>query len=503
MAARLGFARMLVLFLGTLFLFLALLRLEEAREGLSVTHEMLGATPVTIHRPEGDVAPAPAIVIAHGFAGSRPLMRSFAETLGRAGYVTLSFDYLGHGAHPDPMTGDVTDAAGTTRALALQTATMVEAARALPGTDGHVALLGHSMATDILMRVARDDPEIAATVAVSMFSEVPTGESPRNLRIIVGEWETPLVAEAERIVALATGGPAAEGAIYGDPAAGTARGHVVAGNVEHVGVLYDPEALIAARDWFDLVFARDGGEGVALRGVWIVVALVSAVALGWPLARFLPRLAEPRAGLSGGRFWAAAIGPAVLTPLILWPLPTGFLPVLIADYLALHFGLFGVLTLLAMLALGHRPRLGRAPLALLAGLGAALWTTGALALLLDAQVAAFVPGGERVTLLAAILAGTLAWGLADAALSAGAQVRGAGLWTKVLLLASLGGAVALDLSGLFFLLIILPVIVIFLAVHGLFARWIGGQTGHPAAAGVATGIALAWALAVTFPRVAV
>jgi len=59
--------------------------------------------------------------------------------------------------------------------------------------------------------------------------------------------------------------------------------------------------------------------------------------------------------------------------------------------------------------------------------------------------------------------------------------------------------VALDLSGLFFVIIILPVIVLFFALFGTMAGWVGRRTGLPAAAGMGLGLVLAWALGVTFP----
>jgi energy-coupling factor transporter transmembrane protein EcfT len=65
----------------------------------------------------------------------------------------------------------------------------------------------------------------------------------------------------------------------------------------------------------------------------------------------------------------------------------------------------------------------------------------------------------------------------------------------------LGIAVALDLEGLFFLLIIAPVIVLFFFVHGAMGRAFGKRAG-PLLAGIALGIILAWALGVSFPMFA-
>jgi hypothetical protein len=55
---------------------------------------------------------------------------------------------------------------------------------------------------------------------------------------------------------------------------------------------------------------------------------------------------------------------------------------------------------------------------------------------------------------------------------------------------------------LFFLAMIVPVIVPFFLVYGLLSRWIYNSTGHPLIAGVASALAFAWAIGVTFPLIA-
>jgi hypothetical protein len=62
-------------------------------------------------------------------------------------------------------------------------------------------------------------------------------------------------------------------------------------------------------------------------------------------------------------------------------------------------------------------------------------------------------------------------------------------------------AAGLDIEQLFFLFIIVPVMVLFFVVFGLFSRWSYKATGHPAVAGVANALIFAWAIAVTFPMV--
>jgi glucose-6-phosphate-specific signal transduction histidine kinase len=79
----------------------------------------------------------------------------------------------------------------------------------------------------------------------------------------------------------------------------------------------------------------------------------------------------------------------------------------------------------------------------------------------------------------------------------------AALWRRVvargMFLISLGVAVALDFERLFFLVIILPVIVLFYLSFGMMGRFLGRRTGSVVAVGLGLGLILGWALGVTFP----
>ena len=139
-----------------------------------------------------------------GFAGSQQLMQPFAETLARNGYIAVTFDFLGHGRNPDPIRGDITQGETVTAELLGELGDVAAYARTLPGSDGRLAVLGHSMASDIVVRFAQAHAEVQATVAVSVFSPVATATAPRNLLVIVGALEPSMLRnEGQRIVNLA------------------------------------------------------------------------------------------------------------------------------------------------------------------------------------------------------------------------------------------------------------------------------------------------------------
>ena len=560
-------------------------QLESTTAGLSITRTTVGETPVTVFRPK-NTEPAPVVVIAHGFAGSQQLMQPFAATLARNGFIAVTFDCLGHGHNPQPMTGDVTKVKeGPTPALVREFGKVAAFAQGLPGNDGRIAVLGHSMASDIVIRYAQAHPEVAATVAVSMFSPVVTPTSPRNLAVIVGDNEPgKLKDEGRRVVSMVSGGTPDIGVTYGSFADGTARRVSFSPGVEHIGVLYSPESMAQARDWLDTVFGRNGNGYLDERGPALGLLFFGLTLLGWPLAATLPRVSVPPtgAGLRWRKLLPVAVAPAILTPLILWKMPTNFLPILLGDYITMHFALYGLLTLTGLWLVSRgAPKKAKAPpqpayavatwaetpsaketaliappppnlmlpgpttgapvrtneivaitdrnrsLTLTTGVAApppppirtepntkkyvvakyslatllvAAYCIFAFGVPLDRYVLSFSPIPERVPLILAVLAGTLPFFLADEWLTRGqGAARGSYPVTKLLFLLSLALAVALNFKKLFFLILIIPIILIFFTIYGFFSGWVNRRTGNPLVGGAAIALAFAWAIAVTFP----
>ena len=472
---------------------LGLWQLESARSELSITPLSVGETPATIYRQPD--ASGPAVIIAHGFAGSRQLMEAYALTLARAGYVVISFDFEGHGRNPVPMSGDVTSIDGTTRLLIAETKAVIDAAAALPYVTGPVALLGHSMASDIIIRQAIADRRIAAVVAISVFSEAITASEPKRLLMINGEWETRLRQESLKALRLVNP-DAAENGTVSSVENDIVRRAVAAPRVEHIGVLYSGTALREARGWLDIAFGRESTGSVAMTGGWIALLLFAIVLLAWPLAALLPKGETRAQSPSRGTFLTASLVPAIVTPLLLYPADTRILPVLVADYMALHLLIYGLFALAILRWRGVR--FGR--LAILPALTLVVFGIGVFGLALDRYVASFVPHAGRIPIILAMAVGAVPFMLADSLLTEGGA---APFWRRLaaraVFLASLGLAVALDFEGLFFLLIIMPIIILFFLIFGLMGGWVGRRTGAPMASGLALGLILAWALGVSFP----
>ncbi|PTV95950.1 alpha/beta hydrolase family protein [Rhodobacter aestuarii] len=473
----------------------SVLMLERERMGVEMTPLAVGTTPVTLYQMPG--ADGPAVVVAHGFAGSRQIMLGYSLRLAQAGYRVLAFDYEGQGRNPTPMRGDVTKIEGTTVYLMAETRAVVAAARALPGVEG-VALLGHSMATDIIIRAAEEEAAagtpITAVIAISSFSEAITPSAPPRLLLISGAWEGMLRDFARKAVAQVD--PAAqEGdlAVVGD----VERRAVVAPHVGHVGVLYSPIAITAARDWLDRAFGRTSTGAIDAMGVWIGTLLTGLVLLFHPMVALLKKGPGPRE-VPLKRFLLAVFVPASVTPLALLAFHTNPLPVTAISALTAHLALYGVLQIALLHGVGLRDRLHWAAAGALV-----LWGIGVFGFAIDRYFTNFWPSPERALLIAVLALGTLPFMLGDALVTEAG--RGA-LWRRVLarfaVLASLGATVALGDDDRMFVIMALPVLLAFWLVHGLLARWVARRAGAPAA-GLGAGLSLAWVLGVILPLLAV
>lgn len=458
---------------GLLLLICSLWILERARTGVDIENIMVGQTPVTVMQGEGD---GPAVVVAHGFAGSRQMMQGYSLLLAQAGYRVFAFDFEGHGRHRVPMSGDVNAIDGTTRLLMNQTQQVIETARA---DDAPVALLGHSMATDILIRVANETENIGPLVLLSAFSQAVDESAPRDLLFVTGAWEPGL-----REFAL-------ESAASARPEA--RRDVLIAPIVEHVSILHSRAGRKAAVDWVNTYYDRDLTPAPGQTG-WALIGVLAAITLLFSqVARFAPASAPPQTPVSGRvALMASALG-ALATPPLAWLVTVDFLDVLVADYLMVHLAIYGMLQLAFLM--WARVRL--APLDLRASCLLLVWTLFVFGFALDRYGASFWPTPERWQIIAILAIGAVPFMLADARLTVGA-----GLMHRVLVrtafLASLGFAVALNFSELSFLFMIAPVVVLFFLSFGYMGRISAARSGATSA-GVALGLALAWAIGVSFP----
>ena len=458
--------------------------LERPRAGVVVAETMIGQTPVTRYARAD--SRGPVIVIAHGFAGSSEMMQGYALPLAAAGYQVYAFDFLGHGRHRLPMSGDVNAIEGTTRLLVEQTAEVIDA---VSGDGVQVGLLGHSMATDILVRVAKDNAGVGPIVLLSAFSQEVTAEHPENMLLLVGAWEPGL-----REFALDAAQMVRADASFGVTVTADqiVRRAVSLPMIEHVSILQSMAGQSEALAWFNSAFERADNPTIWPMGPAMVTLFAGIVLLFARLARGLPERHVAPAQLDRRQLAFVLLLPLIATPPVAVFANPGLMPVLVADYLALHLLIYGALQLGLL-------TLWRVPLGAFSVAGFVLLGLGCVAFVfaIDRYAANFWPTGTRVGIIGLITLGATLFFVADARLSHLASRRRRVLIHLAFLL-SLVVAVMIDFAGLFFLLMIAPVIVLFYLVFGTMGHAVSNRTG-PVAVGIVLGLMLAWSLGVTFP----
>lgn len=237
---RYGYLLIIILIMG-----LCWWQVNRVSEGLEIRRFDQNGLPLRyVGPPIADGQSIPGVIIAHGFSGSQQLMLAYSYTLAHAGYGTLSLDFSGHGANPNPLNidGDV---------LQENIDEAYEALIAQPGIDAtRVAALGHSMGSGAVMRAGLvDSQRYEAILALSPTDAQVSPTAPPNLYFQAGQLEGQFVANAERLLA-AAGGPQP---ISAD---GQGRAFDLIPNVEHITILFSPLSHAGARRWLNEVFGE-------------------------------------------------------------------------------------------------------------------------------------------------------------------------------------------------------------------------------------------------------
>lgn len=476
--------------------FISLIILEEERSSVSEREVLAASGPVTIYEID-DGASKPMIFVAHGFAGSRQMLQYISRDLARSGFQVAAFDFYGHGRNTELLSPDVKRIEGTTRQLVRQTQEVVSELRiALGAQSGDFGLLGHSMATDIIIRAAKSWPEAKSVVAISMYSDAVTDRFPQNLLILSGQWEGRLREVGLRLVAQIDT-DAVEGQTVSND--WSTRRTVSIPFTEHVAVLFNAKTMDETRRWFanTLNPATQGapftqGQGLAIIGLLTGIAISAYLA-----AALLPPRVEPQAQMGVTRFSAALVMSAVLASGAVMVAPSDVLGLSAFGSLWAFLSVCGLVQIICVWKTTvHERSFDVLGFLFLLIAGGAIF-----ALALDRYAAAFIPVGARWILLVAFLPATVLFCVADRMM-----VRNAHLWRRIIARVVPVCALAvcmMDTSRNFGLLFtVIPVLCLFYFVYGLMGRTVARQCG-PMTSGAALGVILAWAIAASTPLFAV
>ncbi|MFC3080474.1 alpha/beta hydrolase family protein [Phenylobacterium terrae] len=269
--------------------------------------------------------PAPGVLAVHGYINTRETQSGFAIEFARRGYVVLALDQRGHGYSGGAATQK---GFGGPEGLAYL--------RSLPIVDkANIGLEGHSMGGWTVLAAAAAQPDGYRSMVLEgssvgpPFSQPGSPAWPRNVAVVFSTYDefAPLmwgvadsrnVGASEKLQALfGSAEPVQPGRIYGDLASGAARA-LYAPVTTHPGDHISPEAIGYSLDWFartleggtprpasDQIWMwKEIGTGIALIGVFVLMAGAFQALLALPLFAGLRGAPEPARERRDGRWWA-------------------------------------------------------------------------------------------------------------------------------------------------------------------------------------------------------
>ena len=188
------------------------------------------------------------IIIGHGFAGSKEMMRQIAYDIANAGSNAVLFDFIGHGSNQHKLVNQPTEITGTTQQLVNQLSDIIRLIYEKFGNHISISLIGHSMASDIVIRVSADK-RINSVIAISPYSTGITRDFPKDLLLISGQFENHLRSHALKMVK--TFKPEAkENTEYADEKIRRKASFIE--NTGHVSIIYAPQTSRIIIDWLKL-----------------------------------------------------------------------------------------------------------------------------------------------------------------------------------------------------------------------------------------------------------
>jgi hypothetical protein len=270
-------------------------------------------------------------------------MYAFSYTLAHAGYVTVSWDFNGHSANPNPLSSHID---GSTLINNAESALKIAEDNGY-ANGGQVAILGHSMGSGVALDFGMTFPETNATIAVSPTSRFVSAQLPRNLLLMAGSYEPRFVSNARRLLADA-------GGMGGDLTAGTARDLRIIPGVEHVTILFAHPTHINTIEWLDGIFGPQPGavEYTDWRMLWYYLGSFGAFVILWGISPLVNETKEkiPSDLPPWRRLIAPMIG-AIGASIILWLVNLiglevqNLLGLTVGGYVLFWLGLAGLLTL--------------------------------------------------------------------------------------------------------------------------------------------------------------
>ncbi len=273
------------------------------------------------------------IIIAHGFAGSKEMMRQIAFDVTKAGSNAVLFDFIGHGSNRQKLVNEPTEITGTTQQLVTQLSNIINFIYEKFGEEINISLIGHSMASDIVVR-ASTDKKIKSVVAISPYSTGITQDFPKDLLLISGQFENHLRSHALQMVK--TFKPEAkENTEYTNGKIRRKASFIE--NTGHVSVIYAPQTTKIILDWLNLEnYDRPIWKNQI---AWILIG-ITFIVIG--MSRFNTNLANETISVLNNKKALISVPFATAISLSSGLIDINFLPIYGFERIAIYFGLVGL-----------------------------------------------------------------------------------------------------------------------------------------------------------------
>ncbi len=483
----------LILILIALFAFW---KLNFAERNLTSVREFVNKTPVTLTFKD-NIKTKGIVFLAHGFAGSTSFMRPIAVALAEAGYLTVRFDFLGHGRHPLPYSGDITTIEGATQKFVNQTNEIISH-YLLKLSPSFSMIIGHSMASDIIIRSASLNPSLNSAVAISAYTDALKAKEPKNVLILNGQWEPQLRLKSLDILQDIGVDNPKEGRFYGDLDDNTIRKVDFIGNADHVGVLYSVRTQRELVDWINFL-KKDKqifiGNNI---GIWTGILFFSVFFLIISLTKFLPKKTSRKYQFRYMRFFSINIIACALPPLILYNFTIKFVNFPAHNHLINQMILMSIVLFFSLPPTQFKELTKSFNFPLFAFLFILFCIV--FGFILDNYVSSFLLTGTRVTVFFSCLIGSIPlMVLMQMYYDNYSNGWIIGNIFKLFLIISLSASILLNISQLFIMGYAILLFLAFALIFGFLANIIGRKYNNTLSSGLANGITLAWTFSTALP----
>ena len=474
---------------------ISVFQLNLTEKGLHTEYETFKSSPIEITKPlDQDKG---LVFIAHGFAGSSVLMKPIAIALAKSGYTTIRYDFRGHGQHSLPYSGDVTTISGATK-LFLDDSDAIIRHYLEKSSHSNAIVIGHSMASDIIFRAAKQNESIFGAIGISSYTDVITTDGPRNILILNGEWEKRLREKGIKTLEEIGVDHPKENKTFGSFEFGDAIKTSVIKHVGHFGILYSPKTQSEIISWVDKVHGETTSITPNYIGFWLIILCGSIFLFS---CLFVQTLKSRKSQTFPIDFWTLLLGnfiAATITPIVIHYFSIKFLPFPAHNYLINHLFLYSLI-IIAFLPLKKVQK---------------IWTSWYLYVvsaistfylffvggIIDTYISTFFLTYPRLGLFLLLCVGCIPVMLILQFVYQAEKGRNLiGTMTKTFILISFVIAIWLNFTQLFLLAYAIFLFLCFFLVFGFLSNLLGRRIGAFLPIGFSNGITLAWTLATALP----